>query len=132
MTMTDPVADMLTRVRNAVQAHHDELTLSSSKLKLEVARILKEEGYIKDFSLGREGKFPTMKIKLKYASGSDSVITKIERVSKPGLRKYVGKDDVPRVLNGLGIAIISTSRGLMTDTQAREAGVGGEVICRVY
>lgn len=132
MTMTDPVADILTRIRNAVRARHEDLIVSSSKLKLEIARILKEEGYIRDFSLVKEGKFPAIKIRLKYSTDMKSAITKIQRVSKPGLRIYVGKDDIPRVLNGLGVAIISTSRGVMSDTQARETGVGGEYICKVY
>lgn len=132
MTMTDPVADMLTRIRNAIQARHEVLSVGSSKLKLEIARILKEEGYIDDYALAKEGKFPALKIKLRYTDDKKSAITKIERVSKPGLRIYVGKGDVPSVLNGLGVAIISTSRGVMSDATARETGVGGEVLCRVY
>lgn len=132
MTMTDPVADMLTRIRNAIQARHEVLGMDSSKLKIEIARILKEEGYIDDYALAKEGKFPELKIKLRYTGEKKSAITKIERVSKPGLRIYVGKGDVPSVLNGLGVAIISTSRGVMSDTTARETGVGGEVLCQVY
>lgn len=132
MSMTDPVADMLTRIRNAMQAKHKDLTFPASNLKLEIARILKEEGYIKDFRTVKEGKFPQIKIVLKYTPDKTGTITRIQRVSKPGLRKYVGKNDIPRVLNGLGIAIISTSKGLMTDKSAREQGMGGEVLCTVY
>jgi small subunit ribosomal protein S8 len=132
MSMTDPVADLLTRIRNASRARHRDLTLSASNQKREITRILKEEGYITDYALAKEGGFPVIKILLKYGPDRKSVITKIYRVSKPGLRKYVGKDDIPRVLNGLGIAILSTSKGVMTDARARVAGVGGEVVCKVF
>lgn len=132
MSMTDPIADMLTRIRNAIRARQNELVMGSSNAKLEIAKILKEEGFIKDFSTIKEESRANLKIQLKYAPSKKNAITSIKRVSKPGLRKYVGKEDVPRVLNGLGIAIISTSKGLMTDRKAREVGVGGEVVCTVY
>ncbi|MFQ5442093.1 MAG: 30S ribosomal protein S8 [Thermodesulfobacteriota bacterium] len=132
MTMTDPISDMLTRIRNAAQAKHKTVNVPASKLKKEVARILKEEGYIEDYSMKKEGRWPVIRIALKYAPSQKNVITKIERVSKPGLRRYVDKKDVPRVLGGLGIAIISTSKGLLTDKKARELGVGGEVLCNIY
>ncbi len=132
MTMTDPLADMLTRIRNALRAGHKDVTVPSSKLKLEVVRILKEEGYIKDFAFIKDNKQGLIKIQLKYTDSKKGAITKIERISKPGLRRYVGKDEIPRVLNGLGVAILTTSRGVLTDKKARELGVGGEVICTVY
>lgn len=130
--MTDPIADLLTRIRNAIQAKHEDLSVPSSKLKVEIARILKEEGYIKDYKVVKEDNFDQLKILLKYTPERTNVITSLQKVSKPGLRKYVGKDDVPSVLNGLGMAIISTSSGVMTDRDAREKGVGGEVLCTVY
>lgn len=130
--MTDPIADMLTRIRNAMRARHNELTLASSNAKTEIAKILKEEGFIKDFGMVKEDGRVRMRVLLKYSSSKKGAITSIRRVSKPGLRKYVGKEEIPKVLNGLGIAIISTSRGVMTDKKAREQGVGGEVICTVY
>ncbi len=130
--MTDPIADMLTRIRNAMRARHNELTLASSSAKTEIAKILKEEGFIKDFGMVKEDGRVRMRVLLKYSSSKKGAITSISRVSKPGLRKYVGKEEIPRVLNGLGIAIISTSKGVMTDKKAREQGVGGEVICTVY
>ncbi|MFQ5736805.1 MAG: 30S ribosomal protein S8 [Thermodesulfobacteriota bacterium] len=132
MSMTDPIADMLTRIRNAVQARHAEVTMPASKVKLEIARILKEEGYIKDYTFLKGEKFSHMKVTLKYSAAKASSITTIKRVSKPGLRKYVGKDDIPRVLNGLGVAIVSTSQGLMTDRKARELGVGGELLYTIF
>lgn len=132
MSMTDPIADMLTRVRNGIQARQTEVTVSASSLKLQIASILKEEGYIKDFKQVTEGKFGAIKITLKYGAAKKSAIASIKRVSKPGLRIYVGKDEIPKVLNGLGIAIVSTSKGLMTDRLAREKGMGGELICTVY
>jgi small subunit ribosomal protein S8 len=130
--MTDPVADMLTRIRNAVRMRQKDITMPASRLKLEVAKILKEEGYIKDLSAAKAGGFGVIKLQLKYAPSKKSVISSIKRVSKPGLRKYVGKEEIPKVLNGLGIAIISTSKGVMTDRKARELGVGGEILCTVY
>lgn len=132
MVMTDPVADMLTRIRNGVQARHEVVSMPASRLKAEIARILKEEGYVEDYAEVTEGKFPELKVKLKYTPDRASVITRLEKVSKPGLRIYVNKDKIPSVLNGMGVAIISTSRGVMSDAKAREAGVGGEILCKVY
>jgi small subunit ribosomal protein S8 len=132
MSMTDPIADMLTRIRNAIQVKHKEVAFPASNLKHEIAKILKEEGYINDFSLATQGKKGSITIRLKYTSQKEAAITNIKKISKPGLRIYVGRDKVPRVLNGLGIAIISTSKGLMTDKSARGAGIGGEVLCTVY
>ncbi len=132
MTMTDPLADMLTRIRNALRAGHKDVTIPSSRLKLEVVRILKEEGFIKDFTFIKAERQGLIKIQLKYTDSRKGAITKIERVSKPGLRRYVGRDEIPKVLNGLGVAILTTSRGVLTDRQARELGVGGEIICTVY
>lgn len=132
MSMTDPIADMLTRIRNAMRARQNEIVFSASGVKLEIAKILKEEGYIKDYSAFKEDNKGFIKLALKYMPGKKAAITEIKRVSKPGLRKYVGKDGIPRVLNGLGIAIVSTSKGLMTDRKAREIGVGGELVCTVY
>lgn len=132
MTMTDPIADLLTRIRNAIRARHQECAAQSSGLKVEVAKILKAEGFIKDYSVAREDNSSVLKVQLKYSPSKKSAITNIKRVSKPGLRRYVGKDDIPRVLNGLGIAIVSTSKGVMTDKKARELGVGGEILCTVY
>lgn len=140
MNITDPIADMLTRTRNALSARHAFILLPASKTKVSVARILKEEGYINDFELvkgeppkGREGAgFPQLRIWLKYANGKEPVITGLDRVSKPGRRVYAGKDALPRIMGGLGIAIVSTSKGLMTDQKARRMGVGGEIVCRVW
>lgn len=132
MSMTDPIADMLTRIRNAAQAGHKNLTIPASGLKEQLARVLKEEGYITDFSMIKDSKQGLLKVSLKYAEDEKSVITKISRISKPGLRRYVGKDDIPKVLNGLGISILSTSSGIMTDKSARKLGVGGELLCLVY
>ena len=123
---------MLTRIRNAIQARQSDFTMQLSNVKLAIARILKEEGYIKDCSTVKSDGRMVLKISLKYTPAKKNSISAIKRVSKPGLRKYVGKEDVPKVLNGLGIAIISTSRGLMTDRKARELGVGGEIVCTVY
>lgn len=130
--MTDPIADMLTRVRNAIQARHAEVAMPSSRVKAEIARILKEEGYVKDCSVRKDDGRSTLVVKLKYSSAKKTPVSNIKRVSKPGLRVYVGKDEIPKVLNGLGIAIISTSQGLLTDRAAREKGVGGELLCTVY
>lgn len=130
--MTDPIADMLTRIRNGVRANHKEVAIPSSRLKLEIARILKEEGYIKDFALDKEPVQGKIKIQLKYKQSKKGVITSIQKVSKPGLRVYVGKDEVPRVLSGLGIAILSTSKGVMTGKKARDLGVGGEHLVSIY
>jgi small subunit ribosomal protein S8 len=131
MSMTDPIADMLTRIRNAQMVEQTVVAMPSSKVKLAIAKVLKDEGYIDGFKVsGEEEAKPLLEIALKYYAGRP-VIEKIERVSKPGLRIYKGKDDIPRVMNGLGIAIVSTSRGVMTDRKARASGVGGEVLCIV-
>ena len=130
MSMSDPIADMLVRIRNAQMVGHVEVSMPASKLKASIAKVLKDEGYIEGFAVVGEESRPQLEIALKYYAGRP-VIEKIERVSKPGLRIYKGKDDIPRVMNGLGIAIVSTSRGLMTDRKARATGVGGEVICIV-
>ena len=130
MSMTDPIADMLTRIRNAQMVERAVVTMPSSKVKIAIAKVLKDEGYIEGYKVTSEESKPQLEIALKYYAGRP-VIEKIERVSKPGLRIYKGKDDIPRVMNGLGIAIVSTSRGVMTDRKARATGVGGEVICIV-
>jgi len=127
--MTDPIADMLTRVRNAQSAHKVDVTMPSSKLKLAIAKVLKDEGYISDFSADGSAK-PTLTITLKYFQGKP-VIDELKRVSRPGLRIYKNKHELPKILNGMGIAIVSTSAGVMTDRQARETGRGGEIICTV-
>jgi small subunit ribosomal protein S8 len=130
MSMTDPIADMLTRIRNAQLVERAVVTMPSSKVKVAIAKVLKDEGYIEGFKVSSEGVKPQLEIALKYYAGRP-VIEKIERVSKPGLRIYKQKDDIPRVMNGLGIAIVSTSHGVMTDRKARATGVGGEVLCIV-
>ncbi len=130
--MTDPIADMLTRIRNAIQADHDRVSVPASKTKREMVRILREEGYVTSVSETDEGPHSELDIELKYLGERESVIDGLERVSSPGRRVYCGKEHLPRVLNGLGIAIISTSRGLMTDRQCREQGVGGEYLCKVW
>ena len=129
---TDPIADLLTRIRNANRANHDALEISASKLKLEVVKILHREGFIKGFEVIKKVPQDNIKVALKYGSKREKVITDLKRISKPGLRVYVGKDEVPRVLRGLGIAILSTSQGLLTDREARRRGVGGEILCYVY
>lgn len=130
--MTDPIADMLTRVRNASLVYHESVDIPASKLKIELARILKEEGFIRDYKVVEEGKHPVIRIYLKYAPHKRQVITGIKRISRPGLRVYAKRDEVPRVLGGLGVAVLSTSKGVMSDREARKAGVGGEVICYVW
>ncbi|MCS2610324.1 30S ribosomal protein S8 [Halomonas dongshanensis] len=130
MSMQDTLADMFTRLRNAQMATKETVTMPSSKLKVEVARVLKEEGYVADYSVA-EGTKPELTVTLKYFEGKP-VIDHIQRVSKPSLRQYKGKDDLPKVADGLGIAIVTTSKGVMTDRAARQAGVGGEVICTVF
>lgn len=130
MSMSDPVSDMLTRIRNAQMVRRTIVTMPSSKLKVSIAQVLKDEGYIDDFVIRPNTGKPELDINLKYYAGAP-VIEKIERVSRPGLRIYRGRDDIPRVMNGLGVAIVSTSRGVMTDRKARAAGVGGEVLCIV-
>jgi small subunit ribosomal protein S8 len=130
MSMTDPIADMLTRIRNAQMVEQTVVAMPSSKVKLAIAKVLKDEGYIDGFKVSGEEPKPVLEIALRYYAGRP-VIEKIERVSKPGLRIYKSKDDIPRVMNGLGIAIVSTSRGVLTDRKARATGVGGEVLCIV-
>ena len=133
MTMSDPIADMLTRIRNANAAKHDTVDVSSSKMKLAIAKILLDEGYIKAYDIIEDGNFKTIRITLKYgADKNDKIITGIKRISKPGLRVYAGKEDMPKVLGGLGIAIVSTNHGVITDKKARELGVGGEVLAFVW
>ena len=131
--MTDPIADMLTRIRNANTAKHDTVDVPASKMKEAIANILLEEGYIKAVDMIEEGKFKTIRITLKYGKDkNEKVITGIKRISKPGLRVYAGKDELPKVLGGLGVAIISTNKGVLTDKQAREANVGGEVLAFIW
>ena len=132
MVMTDPIADMLTRIRNANDAGHKTVEMPASKDKKAIAQILLEEGYITKVDYIADEKQGVIKITLKYGENKSRVVAGIKRISKPGLRVYAGKDDVPKVLNGLGIAIVSTSKGVMTDKKARKAGVGGEVICYVW
>ena len=133
MTMSDPIADMLTRIRNANTAKHDTVDVPSSKMKLAIAQILLEEGYIRKFDVIENGSFKTIHITLKYGEDkNDKIISGIKRISKPGLRVYAGKEDMPRVLGGLGIAIVSTNEGVITDKKARELGVGGEVLAFVW
>jgi len=132
MSITDPVADLLTRIRNANSAGHDQVEAMSSRLNLEIVRILHSEGFIKSYEVIRDKAQNRIKINLKYGPRKEKVITNLKRVSKPGLRVYTKRGDVPRVLGGLGIAIISTSRGVMTSREARRHGVGGEVLCYVW
>ena len=133
MTMSDPIADMLTRIRNANSAKHDTVEVSSSKMKLAIAKILLDEGYIKSYELVDDGSFKNIKITLKYGMDkNDKVISGIKRISKPGLRVYASKDELPRVLGGLGVAIISTNQGVITDKEARKLQVGGEVLAFVW
>ena len=132
MTVTDPVADLLTRIRNASSAKHDFVEVPASKLNMEIVRILQGEGFIKNFEQIRDRQFPTLKVVLKYGPKQEQILSNLKRVSKPGLRVYARRDKVPRVLRGLGVAIISTSRGVMTDREARKQGIGGEVLCYVW
>ena len=130
MTMTDPISDMLTRIRNGQKARKTSVSMPASNAKVAIARVLKDEGYITDFESSGEGAERTLEVELKYFEGKP-VIEKVQRMSKPGLRIYRGKDELPKVLGGLGVAIVSTSMGVMSDREAREKGVGGEVICVV-
>ncbi|HDN79355.1 MAG: 30S ribosomal protein S8 [Chloroflexi bacterium] len=132
MTMTDPIADMLTRIRNALMARHTQVVIPGSKIKVAIARILKDEGYIENFKLTRDRPQPMIIITLKYDENGKPVITGLKRVSKPGRRIYVNRREIPWVLSGMGIAILSTSKGILTDKQARRLGVGGEVLCYVW
>ena len=133
MAVSDPIADMLTRIRNANTANHDTVDVPSSKMKLAIAQILLDEGYIKKYEVVEEGNFKTIHITLKYGvDKNDKIISGIQRISKPGLRVYAGRDELPKVLGGLGIAIISTNQGVVTDKKARELKVGGEVLCFIW
>ena len=133
MTMSDPIADMLTRIRNANTAKHDTVDIPSSKIKLAIADILVDEGYIAKYDLVEDGNFKTIRVTLKYgADKNEKIITGLKRISKPGLRVYASKEDLPRVLGGLGIAIISTNQGIITDKKARQLNVGGEVLAFVW
>jgi small subunit ribosomal protein S8 len=133
MTMTDPIADMLTRIRNACGSKHRRVDMPASKMKLEIARLLMENNFIKDYkTIESEGRKQVLRLYLRYAAGDQPVIRELRRVSSPGLRKYVGVSEIPRVRNGLGIAILSTSKGLMTDHQARRARTGGELLAVVW
>ena len=130
--LTDPIADMLTRIRNANRARHERTEMPTSRLKEEIARILKEEGYISDFRVQKGDSFDTLVIDLKFGRNRERIITDLKRVSKPGRRVYAGRDRLPKVLGGMGTAILSTSQGLVTSKTAAERGVGGEVICHVW
>ena len=130
--LTDPIADMLTRIRNANRALHESAEMPSSQIKVEIARLLKDEGYVKDFRVVKGESFDTLVVELKFGRNRERVITDLKRVSKPGRRIYARKDRLPRVLGGMGTAILSTSRGVVTSRQAQELGVGGEVICFVW
>lgn len=134
MSMTDPIADMLTRIRNGIQSRHDRVEMPASKLKVEIARILKSEGFIANYKVVEEDGKPqaALRVYLKYSNDGEPVIHGIERVSRPGRRVYRGKEDIPRVLGGLGLAIVSTSKGVLSATEAAKNGVGGEVLCQVW
>jgi small subunit ribosomal protein S8 len=132
MSLTDPVSDFLTRVRNAIKARHQKVDVPYSKLKVEIARILKEEGYISNFKSVEEEGRKVLRVQLKYSADNSSPISDLKRVSRPGCRVYVGHTAIPRVLGGLGINILTTPRGVMTGRQARKEGVGGEVLCEIY
>lgn len=132
MTMTDPIADMLTRIRNANTVGHKTVEIPGSNLKKSIAEILKNEGFIRDYEFIEDGKQGIIRAFLKYGPNEEKVITGLKRISKPGLRVYAGKDEIPKVLGGLGIAIISTSKGLVSDKEARKYNVGGEVLCYVW
>ncbi|MDY5603509.1 MAG: 30S ribosomal protein S8 [Lactobacillus delbrueckii] len=132
MVLTDPIADFLTRIRNANMAKHDSVEIPASNIKKSLAEILKQEGFIRDYEVTEDGKQGVIKITLKYGPNGERVISGLKRISKPGLRNYVSADNLPKVLNGLGIAIVSTSAGILTDKEAREKNVGGEVIAYVW
>ncbi|HEX9986673.1 MAG TPA: 30S ribosomal protein S8 [Thermoanaerobaculia bacterium] len=134
MSMTDPIADMLSRIRNGIQARHERVELPASKLKVEIARILKSEGYISNYKLVEDDSKPqaTLRVYLKYSEDGEPVIHGIERISRPGRRIYRGKEEIPRVLGGLGLSIVSTSRGILSGAEAVKSGIGGEVLCQVW
>jgi len=130
--ITDPISDMLTRIRNAIRVKIDKVDIPASRMKIEIAKILKEEGFIKSYKIIKDKKQGIIRINLKYAAEGDSVISNLERISKPGKRVYVSKNEIPHVMGGLGIAILTTSHGIMTDKECRQKGVGGEVICYIW
>ena len=132
MAMTDPVADMLTRIRNANSVYHEKVEIPGSKIKTAIAEVLKQEGFIRDYTFAQDNKQGVLTVFLKYGADREKVITDIQRISRPGLRKYSRRKDLPRVLGGLGIAIISTSKGIMSDKGARKVGLGGEIIAYVW
>jgi small subunit ribosomal protein S8 len=132
MRLTDPVADMLARIRNAISARHQKVDIPASKLKLEIARILKEEGYVSNYKATEEEGRKILRVYLKYGNNNEAVISNVERVSRPGCRVYVRRTEIPRVLGGLGINILTTPRGVMTGRQARKEGLGGEVLCQIW
>ena len=132
MSMTDPIADMLTRIRNAAAARRDAVTMPHSAMKSEIARILKREGFVLDYTTEADGSKKSLRVFLKYGPDEDNVIKRLDRVSRPGLRRYVGAGEVPRVLGGLGLAILSTSSGIVSDREARKQHIGGEVLCQVW
>jgi small subunit ribosomal protein S8 len=132
MSMTDPIADMLTRIRNGCHARHRKVDVPASRLKREIARVLAEERFIDNFAFIEDSKQGVLRVYLRYTEEGESLIRGLQRVSKPGLRRYAGKGEIPRILRGLGTAIVSTSKGVMTDREARRAGVGGELLCKVW
>ncbi len=132
MSMSDPVADMLTRIRNAARAGHRKVDIPGSRIKTEIARILKTKGFIHNYASVEDNRQGYIRLYLRYSSDDESAIQGLERISRPGLRRYVGAGEIPRVLNGLGVAVLSTSRGILTDSEARTAGVGGEVLCHLW
>ena len=132
MSLTDPIADMLTRINNAIKVKKKEVNISSSRIKVEIAKILKEEGYIRNFKVIDDNRQGILNLSLKYSDDNKSVISGVKRVSKPGCRIYCGNDDIPKVLDGLGIVIISTSKGIATGKKCEEIGVGGEVLCYIW
>lgn len=132
MVMTDPIADLLTRIRNANTVGHEVVEVPSSKIKRELANIMLTEGYLNNIEEYNDGSVPMLRLTMKYGKNKERVITGLKRISKPGLRVYTGKEEIPKVLNGLGVAIISTSNGIVTDREARKLGVGGEVICYIW
>ena len=132
MAMTDPIADMLTRIRNANSVYHDKVEIPGSNIKRAIAEVLKEEGFIKDYTFTEDGKQGIITIQMKYGPKREKVLTGLKRISKPGLRQYAKKAELPRVLGGLGVAIISTSKGIMSDKNARKAGLGGEVVAYIW
>lgn len=132
MVMTDPIADMITRIRNANVVRHETVDIPASNIKRSIANIMLEEGFVKNVEELMDGSVPVIRVTMKYGQNKERVITGLKRISKPGLRVYVGKEDIPKVLGGLGIAILSTSKGIVTDKQARREGLGGEVLCYVW